>query len=281
MRLTQRDYEIIQAVYSHRLLSAHQIEALLFSKPDKPHSRRTICQKRLQLLYHHAYIDRLPMVMTLGEGRTPYLYVLDNRGADLIAERTGLDRGTLGWRPKHNQLGPNFINHMLGVNDVRVVFERLAAWEQFELVTWLDDAEFRSAEYKDKLPFWVRGARIMKKYPDGFAQIQLPDQETATYFFVEIDRGGMSNKVWQEKIHAYLDFRVSGRAQQHYGTRNFRILTVTSSQARVNNLKQATEQVNGDHYFWFTSQDNIDIWQPDTLFEQIWYIATKDGTYEL
>src|SRR5688500_10690348 len=78
MQLTERDKEIVLAVYEYRLLSAHQIGALFFpSAVDKPHSRRTACQRRLQLLYHHGFLDRLPQPVIMGEGRFPFVYGLD------------------------------------------------------------------------------------------------------------------------------------------------------------------------------------------------------------
>ena len=35
----------------------------------------------------------------------------------------------------------------------------------------------------------------------------------------------------------------------------------------------------GDRFFWFTSQDQIDIWHPKQLLEPIWEVATQSGEY--
>lgn len=42
------------------------------------------------------------------------------------------------------------------------------------------------------------------------------------------------------------------------------------------NLKRATEQARGDHFFWFTTQEVVDIWQPETVLDRVWLVATKD-----
>lgn len=131
MRLTDRDVRIVIAVYRYRLLSSQQIEALFFpSTGSKPHSRRSACQRRLQLLYHHGFLERIPRPLFLGEGRSPFVYALDSRGADLVAQRKDVDRADLDWKPKDNKVGGNFVEHTLAINDVRVVVNLLAGQEK-------------------------------------------------------------------------------------------------------------------------------------------------------
>ena len=74
LRLTPRDIAIIEAVYSFRALTAPQIEALLFPgdvqrfKPNakNPQSGKTNrCRYRLKLLYHHGYLYREELPVSL------------------------------------------------------------------------------------------------------------------------------------------------------------------------------------------------------------------------
>ena len=81
------------------------IEAL-FLQSEKPHGRKTSCQRRLQLLYHHGFLDRIPLPIVMGEGRYPYVYALDDQGADLVASLSEYDRADLGWKPARNVLRP-------------------------------------------------------------------------------------------------------------------------------------------------------------------------------
>jgi hypothetical protein len=272
--VTERDKSVILAVHEYRLLSAPQIEALFFSS-DKPRGRRTSCQRRLQLLYHHRFLDRLAQPIVLGEGRSPYVYVLDERGADLVATVSGLDRADLAWRPKHNQVSHQFVNHSLAVNDFRIVISLLADAGHFEVVEWIGEAEFRTLVMRPRVPFRMRGARITRNYPDGYFALLLPGKDREAHFFLETDQGTMSNASWHGKVQAYKEFRLRGLSETHFGTRNFRVLVPTTGERRLRNLKRTTERAGGDHFFWFTCQDRINIWQPSRILEGIWEVATK------
>jgi hypothetical protein len=280
MRVTDRDKSIILAVYEYRLLSSPQVEALFF-KSEKPRGRQTSCQRRLQLLYHHRFLDRLALPIILGEGRAPYVYVLDERGADLVAALSGLDRAEVTWRPKHNQISHQFVNHTLAVNDFRVVMNLLATAGLFQVTEWIGEAEFRLAKLRQRVPFRMRGARIIRNYPDGYFTLTLPGEEREAHFFLETDQGTMSNASWQEKVQAYKEFRLRGLSETHFGTHNFRVLTPTTGERRLQNLKRTTERAGGDHFFWFTCQDRIDIWQPSRILEPIWEVATRHEEHAL
>jgi hypothetical protein len=276
MQLTERDRQIILTVYEYRLLSSHQIEALFFpSTNDNTHSRRSACQRRLQLLYHHGFLDRLPQPIILGKGRAPFVYALDKIGADFVANTLGIDRAEVGWKPKHNELGPQFLDHSLVINDVRVVMQLLVEGGVFEAAEWTDEIKLKSAEMKEGVPYLMQGARAVRKYPDGYFVVSLTTGQQA-HFFLEVDQGTMTNARWQEKVKAYHELRQSGRSKKHYGTRNFRVLAVTTSERRLSNLKRATEKVRGDRYFWFLTQEMVNIWKPEEILNSVWSIATKD-----
>ncbi len=278
MRLTERDRDIIRGVYRYRLLASPQVEALFFPfARNKPHSKRTVCQRRLQLLYHHCYLERIQVPVILGEGRKPSVYALAKRGADLIASEGGQDRGDVGWKPNYKQYGQSFIDHSLAVNNLQVGIELLCAHSDLTLKGWVSEADFRTAIFKDRVPYRMRGARTIRIFPDGYFSILVPSTNKPLHFFIEVDQGTMTNSRWQEKMLAYNQFRTSGLSQKYYQARNFRVLSIISSQARLNNLKKASEKVGADHHFWFTSQENIDIWQPQKLLAPIWDVATKTG----
>lgn len=280
MRVTERDQAIVLAVNEYRLLSAPQVEALFFQSA-KPRGRQTSCQRRLQLLYHHRFLDRLALPIILGEGRAPYIYVLDERGADLVASELGTDRADVLRSPKHNQISHQFVNHTLAVNDFRVVINLLATAGLFQVTEWIGEAEFRLAKLRQRVPFRMRGARTIRNYPDGYFKLALLGEENEAHFFLEVDQGTMSNASWQDKVQAYKEFRLRGLSETHFGTRNFRVLTPTTSERRMQNLKRTTERAGGDHFFWFTCQDLIDIWRPSSVMEPIWHIATRPGEYSL
>lgn len=278
MRLTARDIQIILAVYQYRFLNAHQVEALLFTTgSDKLRSGRVPCQRRLQRLYHNGLLDRLILPLVMGEGRAAFVYGLDEGGATIVTTHLGVDRPAVNWQPSNNQIKPLFLDHTLAINDVRVMVDTLVRDGHLKVIEWLDEGVLKSATMKDKTPYRRHGARITRIYPDGYFTLHPPGAEQPAHFFLEVDQGTMSNLRWQEKIEAYIHFRRSGLAQKYYGTKHFRVLTVTTSDRRLQNLKQATVTVGGDRYFWFTTQPQLDLWQPTTLLQPVWQVATQDG----
>ena len=280
MRVTERDRAIVLAVYEHRLLSSPQIEALFFQS-EKSRGRQTSCQRRLQLLFHHGFLDRIALPIILGEGRAPYVYALDEMGATLVASQSDIDRDEVDWRPKHNQVGHQFVTHTLAVNDFRIAMTLLAEAGHFTVNEWISEAEFSSVKMRQRVPFRMRGARVVRNYPDGYFRLALPETEQEAHFFLETDMGTMSNSNWQEKVQAYKEFRLRGLSETHFGTQNFRVLAPTTGKRRMGSLKRTTEHAGGDRFFWFTSQDQIDIWHPKQLLEPIWEVATQSGKHAL
>ena len=61
MELTERDCEIIRLVHRHRFLRSPQIVALICSGSQQ-------VLRRLQLLYHHAYLERSRTQLYYHEG---------------------------------------------------------------------------------------------------------------------------------------------------------------------------------------------------------------------
>jgi hypothetical protein len=117
--------------------------------------------------------------------------------------------------------------------------------------------------------------------PDGY--FVLENEEDRHYQFLEIDMGtttGMYAKYGRRdmvrKYAANLLFYRSGKYQARYGTRSMRVLTVTTSDKRLANLKAVTEKVGGKGRFWFTTFERVR--NADMLTDPIW---SKAGSGEL
>lgn len=276
MRVTERDINIIKAVYSLGMLSSEHIEVLFFSSSTPgTRSRRSACQRRLQLLFHHRFLKRLVRRLIPGEGRAPFVYTLDEAGAHLITNQLGIDRAALTFNHAEERTSNLFLEHSLAINDFRVTLILLARKKGWQLTNWVSDTAFKSKAYQHRVPFYQRGARIVRVYPDGYFRLIFGEEKQAHYF-LEVDRGTMSNARWQRKMEAYLSFRSSGLSKHHFATHNFRVLTVTTSAKRLANLKRATEAVGGEFHFWFTTAEHISIYRPETLLEPVWSVATSE-----
>src|SRR5215210_6551093 len=117
MILTPRDLEILRAVHRHRLLRSTQLIAL------SDGSRQTTL-RRLQLLFHHGYLDRPPMQLDwYVRGSETLVYALGNRGAEVLKTEGVVRRGGIRWDTKNRNLSRVFLHHTLAVSEVMVAFE--------------------------------------------------------------------------------------------------------------------------------------------------------------
>src|SRR5688500_14488223 len=84
LRLTERDLEIIQAVYEYRVLTTQHLQTLFF--PSLPPA-----YARLSALYHHGFLDRRFRGAYIDKMNTPIMYMLDKRGAELLQAERGME----------------------------------------------------------------------------------------------------------------------------------------------------------------------------------------------
>src|SRR5262249_54589652 len=145
------------------------------------------------------------------------------------------------------------------------------------LDTWLDERGIRLAHANELVdihdPEHPAEVLSVKLFPDGY--FSLTSDENRYCVFLEIDRGtetvstiDWKRPSWTRKIMTYLQYYRSGAYQTRYHTRSLRILTVTTSERRLANLKEATEKTGGQRRFWFTTLERIST--EDVLTAPIW-----------
>ena len=276
MVLTKRDREIVKAVYTHRFLTTFQIENLIFLKGQPP--KRTQCRRRLQLLYHHGFLDRVFPLVTRDEGAKPIIHCLAEGGAELIAAELQIGRDEVDWRPKDNKVKPLFLDHGLSINEVRIATTLAAERQGFELEKWIDEKTLKNPKMRDYVTISTpRGrSRRVPVIPDGYFVLNLGGKRA--HFFLEVDQATLSNTRWRERAHAYLSYTSQGLYQKRYQTRSLRILTITTGEKRLENLKATTEAAGGERMFWFTTFDQA---TPDVLTAPVWHVASKQGLHTL
>lgn len=287
LRITERDAGILMAVYQYRALTTPQIERLFFStatpteQPTKPNTR---CQYRLQMLYQHDYLLRDEQPQRLTEGRKPFVYWLAKRGAAVVEEL--LDGEELDWSPREHRISSLFLEHLLATNDVRVAITMATPKHNFSIATWLDDRSLKRQHMNDIVTLHGPQGRTQKAavVPDGY--FVLDTDQYLYHHFLEIDMStttGVASKWgrrdWARKVSAYLEYYRSGKYQERYKTQGLRILTVTTGEKRLANLKAATEKAGGKARFWFTTFEQIR--KGDGLTDPIWQKAGEEGDHTL
>lgn len=287
IRIQPRDIEIIRLAYEYRLLDSKQIQALLDS------SNQGIL-RRLKKLHHHDYLDRPKSQFALAEplsGGINLVYALGDKGADLLAEKFGIDRGKIKWKKKNEKVKERHIKHTLMISDFRTCLSvALKNVPETELLFWTRE---NPQELKDYVRFKERGIRGRQRrltvVPDGFFAIQDPgDPEYQMHFFLEADRSTMTNTRFKNKMRAYwlmwYQTEKEGR-KNRFGVESFRVLTITKSERRKENLRKVAKEADDKHIgsgiFWFATEKNYQIEKPATILRKIWQTPRDDKWHSI
>jgi len=286
-RLTPRDGDILHSLYTYRALTTNQLSDLHFAPvamltPPPPSSR---CRNRLKFLYHGQFVARLEQPHLLAQGRKPFVYQLDKRGADWLALQEGCEVADLDWRPNET-LSPLFLDHLLTTNEVRVAIARAAQRYDYALEQWIDDKSLKQRQHKATvvLKSATGKQQTAALVPDGYFVLH-----TGSHYyhqFLEVDRatttgisGDWGRRTFARKIAAYLEYYNSGKYHARYHTKSMRVLTVTTGEKRLANLMQVTDEVGGKGRFWFTTLARLRLC--DVLHDEIWQQPGRPGVRSL
>jgi hypothetical protein len=241
-------------------------------------SRQTTL-RRLQLLFHHGYLDRPAAQLDwYARGSEPLVYALGNRGAEILEAEGVVRRGGVRWDTKNRDFSRLFLHHTLAVAEVMVAFE--VACRDREGVALIRPEEVLADAPPEtrrlRLPFrWQVDVRESGKLhrlgvePDrvfGLRFADRPEGRQGAYFFLEADRGtmpvarkGLLQTSFRRKLMAYQETWQQGLHKAHLGIPNFRVLTVTTSEERVRHLVAACRSLSGggSRLFLFTDQESL------------------------
>jgi hypothetical protein len=249
---TARYVQIVDLLFHYRLLTADQIQLLLFTP-----NNRSGCHRTLTLLVKNSWISTLPRKSV----NDPYLYLLTPKSS--IGNRLMKAKyGESEFRSKLSKLGS--IPHLLGINEVRARVQRACLDLIFSMDNW------------DGAPQLQRTLGLV---PDGYFLIrrQVEERQRSAGHFLELQHSIRAGTALELKLKRYSDFYYSGQYEAWAHTRGMRVLVVfttemgVSAQTRVERaLKQA--QRLGVSRARFASLDTIRLSQ-NILTEPIWYSA--------
>lgn len=261
MRLTDRDKGVVRAVNDYRVMRQDQIQRLVF--PSK-----TTAQRRLWRLWQHRFLKRSHLLVLGGVQNSPTLYRVDKRGAELLKAEFGYDKESLRWSG-NKPLSDRFLNHTIGLGEVRLAFELSSRANQFSIKTWLDEKAIKKNYHRIRL-----GRRIVSVVPDAYVLVSIPTRGTQLHFFIEYDRSSESLNFFKRKIEAYSAYFQSGQAVKQYGTNRIRVLTVTEkdpiskNRTRARSLEKLAEKAAAHPWFWFANLSAVVA--NDILTEPVW-----------
>lgn len=282
MQLEERDRHIFRLVHRHRFLRSDHIVALVAG------SRQHVL-RRLQLLYHHGYLERpRAQLQYYGRGGSKSIaYGLGNQGGMVLKEH-GISVSAVSWSDKNHVIGRVYLEHALLVSDVTVALElacrkhdgvKLIHEDALNLPLKRQPFGWR-VKVQDGVKLGVIPDRVFAlEYPDATDQIQ------RVYFFLEADRGTMpvtrhtlSQTSFYRKLLAYEATWTQKIHQRHLGVHRFRVVTVTTSAKRVQSLVQACSQLKRGHGLFLFADKTI---LSGGIFSRLWQTGKPGETSEL
>lgn len=254
--LTNRDQKILIALHKYRFLTSDHLQSLTNTKS------RWAMNARLRLLYDHKYVDRPKAqhaIFSYADKR-PLVYALGNKGASLLSTRYGLKMpAKVYWTEKNRRVREKHIEHTLGISDfmvgIEIMCEAQSDLEFIEPDTILANspAQTRKARYpfRWKTTIQHNGERQeIALAPDYVFGLRQPSTRRERYYFVEIDNGTMPVKrrdnrqtSYLRKILSYADTLENNIAQKRFGIDGFQVLSVTTSQYRIQTIQAAIDSL--------------------------------------
>lgn len=270
-RLTERHLALLENIARFRLASSAQLAALDGGSEQN-------VSRALLALFENGYVDR-PVAQVaarlLDEGSRPLIYGLTRTGANLLRKH-GYDvrRRLLDGIDKNRGAGWRFVDHTVSVAGFMVALEVASrndpAVRVLERSEILEDAPKSKRDRRVKLAAEVTIAGSPKRnavIPDAFFGLRF-DDNTESYFMLEYDRGEMSIERYKSPYQTYFAKKMATyyeafRRRQHIhelGIENFRVLTVTTTQSRVESMLASLNDITegkGSNLFLFAHQHEL------------------------
>lgn len=275
MHLTDRDEAVITRCWEDKLLSTSDLHTLFFGAKAR-------CVRRLRILYSNHYLDRyfLPVISPY-HGSTEALYTIGVKGSPIASMRLDQDQNYVALKRRElttRMQSPSFLltfRHLRAVIKTRLCFEQGFAQEtQWQLLLWIPERLL-----EDQFTLDGNGTvRRVKLRADGFFQYQHTTTGRIYSAFVETDLGTMSHGQITAKVQRYLGYFQTPLPEHQFGTRWFRVLMMTTSHKRAQELWYTISQ-HTRSIFWLTSFDHIS--HPQWLTQRIWHRVGREGRYPL
>jgi len=270
--ITDRDRHVIRLVHQHRFLRSSQIFAFLGGSAQQ-------ILRRLQLLYHHGYVERprCQLDYYYHGGSRQIVYGLADKGAAVLRQE-GIPVREARISEKNRSVGRVHLEHVLMVSDVMIAFEIACRQSGVRLLS-------ESALGTTKPFRWrasVSSTVTLGIIPDRVFGVEYREPSSAlrrAFFFLEADRGTMpvaranlaQTSVYR-KLLTYEATWTQGIHRARFGFNRFRVVTVTSSSSRMEALVSASSRLERGHGL-FLFADRTILAKPSDLLSAVWRSA--------
>jgi hypothetical protein len=222
--LTDRDWQLLRSVHTHRFLSTGQLQRLHFADHASEVTGARIARRVLQRLRELRVLGVLERrIGGIRAGSSGMVYFVDTVGDRLLRADTGA-------RPRRRAHEPTatFMAHTLAVAETHLRLVEMALGGRIELLR----ADLEPAAWRR---YTGPGLAAVTLKPDLYAETGQPGGEFVDAWFVEVDLGHESIPTLLTKCREYEAYRRSGTEQQASGAFP---LVVWSMGARTEALAQ-------------------------------------------
>jgi hypothetical protein len=238
--LQDRDLRLLDALQQMRVISREQARVVAGFRS------RTRANERLLALTEAGYLKRAFV------GRRQAVYWLASK--------------PLGDRKKQaeNAAEPAslFLNHQLEINRVHL----LVQYSSIPVRGWW---------FGSWRAFQQPLSATIPLIPDGCFEVGSPQGVRSV--FVEVDLGTEAVPVLARKANLYLQLAASGEFSQMFGRSQFRVLLITTSDRRLQNIRSAIAKIT-DKIFWLGT---LDLVTPEQFWSPCWQRPTGDQLQSL
>ena len=274
-QFTLRDFLMVRSVARFRFLDANQIARIDGGSP-------AVVGRRLKMLWLHHFLDRpvnqhLQLASFADEGNLPLIYGLGRQGARVLTEHGLPINDKLDWTTKNKRAVALWLRHTLETAEAMLAFDFALKARNLQLLDHHDLLPYMpEATRKLQQPFRCRVQVRVAIQREPISVGVIPDRlfsvlyrnETRHNFALELDRGTMDLKAKQlirkssfrRKLLGYFHLHREEKHTSQWGFRGLRVLTITPSETRLQNIIELQREVvgeQGSNVFLFTTPDRI------------------------
>lgn len=284
--MKERDARILEAVHRYRVLTVDQIHRIAFWDAKRQcYPNKSTVYTRLNRLYHNGYLDRDFLEGNGSIQNRKMLHVLAEKGAAYLLEQRGYE--TVNWHQYDNRIGIEHIQHLLFTNEFMSRFEEgCHRHPDLELLHFTDERQLK-ADY-DRVRINVSDNPQRPVYREQAvlfdAHIIYRQRDKRRHLFLESDHLSHTAGLWQRSDKPTRSYRdkimavIAGRSliEARFGTRGYRLLTVTPSERRTANLHEVATRAGGLNIFWFATLDDDKLTAHSLFYEPVWWVCGQD-----
>ena len=245
-------------------------------------------------LHHNAYAERIEAQIPLAAvyryqklGSLPRIYALDNLGADELERWYRIPRGRIDWSAKNHALKPWRVPHRLLITSAMVPFDLLVRRGEIRLIEPSPLQKFTPEPARSwRTPFRLEATierdegRVsvlvitdntfmidLLAHPEMEPQLFFLEADNATEPDARFDSFESDQTDFARKFIGYDAYAREGKMLEQFGVESFRVLTVTTSLERIENLIATAESAIGRGLgrFLFTDKGTLSRYSSNVL----------------